>query len=502
MSGSHGGGMSRRAFLASTSALALAGLVAPSWGQESWIPAPLGELPPADGPLRYLDIGDLHTVFYNKFFPEYSKARGIEVVFDGLTWNDIGTVVPLGVRNGTAPDVFILPNGMPPSVAVASGWVQPIDELIPDFANWKAGFPAGAFIDGVNVIDGKTYGLPYTGDRRSSSLLLFSKEAMALTEFTPGPDNPLDWDQFRAAAQQITTNSKGRMFGWIEGGNQPNRWADAVGSLAARAGAACGNSAAGFASGVDYRTGEIIVDSPEFVGAVELLMAIRDDGSAFPGLMGMSAPQARAMMPQGGAGMILQGPWNVPLWESENPNFDFGYAATPAPAGKDGKTYTNSVVAIGDMLFINAKAKNPQYAADVFHILGTLEGQTQWASVASPGNPAAFPEANQRANLSERSTGILALQENQVRVSPNPYAKNTGFVDVARLYVAPTPNLAQTVQGLYSGQLSGVKENLTTLKEAMNVALDNAFAAAKAEGANVSRSDLMFPDWDPSVDHV
>lgn len=496
------GHVPRRAFLAGGAALLAAGPSGRASAAEFALAIPPGDLPAADGPLRYLDIGDQHAVFYESFFAAYGEARGIEVVFDGLPWREIATVVPLGVRNGTAPDAFVLPLGMPPAVAVASGWVRPLDDLVADFAAWRAGFPAGSFIEGVNVIDGRTYGLPYTSDRRSSSLLLFGTEAMALTEFDPGPDAPLTWDEFRAAARQITRASKGRVPGLIVGGAQVNRWGDNTINLAQRAGAACGPNSAGFVTGVDYRTGEIVVDAPEFVAAVELLLAIRDDGSTFPGLLSLTAPQARALVAQGAAGMILQGPWNVQIWEETVPEFGFGLAATPAPKGKDGRTFAMALPAIADMLYVNAKARNPYHAADVFRILGTPEGQAAWARVASPSNPALFPEANAAADLSEKARAVLALQEAQVKIAPIPYARNPDLATVSRLYKAPVAGIGETVQGLFSGQLSGVRESLAALKERMNAALDDAFVAAKAEGATATRADLVFPDWDITRDYL
>ncbi|WP_246225799.1 ABC transporter substrate-binding protein [Chelativorans xinjiangense] len=506
-------GLSRRAFLASSSAFALAALagrslaqevknIDPSLAEKIPIADPSLDLPPADGPFRWLDSGGQKGVFYRQFFPKYAEARGIEVVYDGLPWNEIATVLPLGIRNGSAPDAFNLPNGMPPAVAVAEGWVQPLDELIPDFEAWKAGFPAGSFVEGVNVIEGKTYGLPYTSERRCSSLLLFNRKAMELTEFDPGPDSPLTWDQFRKAAAQITENSGGSMFGLIMGGNQGNRWSANLVQLANRAGAACASSVAGCLTGVDYRTGEIVIDSDEFVQAMELLLAIRDDGSMFPGIMSLNAPQARAFVEQGGAGMILQGPWNVPIWEANNPDFDFGFTATPAPEGKDGKTIVDALPSAANTMYVNAAAKNPAYAADVFHYMGTLEGQVAWGNVVGPSDPPIFPKAAEEAEMSERSKAVIALQEKQVRVSPVVYARSPGFTKVAQLYEEPTPNLANVVQGLYTGQLSGVKENLSKLKGAMNAALDKAIADANAEGANVRREDLVYSDWDPSVDYA
>ena len=492
-------GISRRGFLGSASAFGLACAVAPAFAQSYGIDAAPMALPAADGPLRWLDSGDQKAVFFRAFFEQYSTERGIEVIYDGLPWTEIATVVPLGVRNNSAPDAFALPQGMAPSVAIGQGWVRPLDDLIPDFEAWKAGFPAGSFIEGVNMLDGKTYGLPSTSDRRSSSLLLFGKAAMALTDFDPNSETPLSWEDMRSAARQITEKSGGSTFGWIIGGAQVGRWSANVLQMAQRAGAVCGVE--GFTLGLDPRSGEIVVDSDEMVAAVELLLAMRDDGSAFPGVLSLNAPQARAFVAQGNAGMILQGPWNVPIWEANNPDFDFGFTYTPGPAGATGKTYINTVPSPQNMMFINANAKNPSHAADVFRIMGTVDGQTAWANVVGASDPAIFPEANARADLSERSRQVIALQEDQVRALPVPYARNAGFVAVARLYQEPTPNLAQTIQGLYAGQLTGVQATLSALKDEMNTALDTAIDAANAEGAGVSRDQLVFADWDPATDY-
>lgn len=494
--------LSRRGYLTASAAFALTGYAGRALADTMPLPGRRPNLPPPNGPLRWLDSGDQKAVFWKKFFEAYSKARDIKVIYDGLPFTEIATVLPLGIRNGSAPDSFSLPREMQPAVAVAEKWVRPYDDLIPDFEAWKAGFPAGAFVKGVNVFDGKTYGLPFTTDRRCGSLLLFGKKAMELTEFAPSPDKPLTWDQFRTAAKQITQKSRGRTPGLIIEGSQVYRWAENTIFLAQRAGAACGTSAAGFGIALDYRTGEIVVDSPEFVGAVELLLAMRDDGSTFPGLLNMNAPQARALMAQGAAGMMLQGPWNVPIWERANPGFDFGVSYTPAPQGKNGKTITNTLPALYQMMFVNAAAKNPEYVGEVFRFLGTLEGQIAWANLDGVADPAIMPEAMERASLSARSRQVIHIQNDQVRLAPVPYARNAGFSAVAGVYRAPTPDLAQTVQGLFSGQLTNVKQSLTNLKDAMNKALDKAISEANLKGANVSRADLVFSDWDPTKDYV
>ena len=48
-------------------------------------------------------------------------------------------------------------------MAIAEGWLQPFDDYIPDIETWKKAYPDGAFVEGVNVFNGKTYGFTLLG---------------------------------------------------------------------------------------------------------------------------------------------------------------------------------------------------------------------------------------------------------------------------------------------------------------------------------------------------
>jgi multiple sugar transport system substrate-binding protein len=489
--------LSRRGFLGGTAAtLALAGAAARA--QDIAVPDPIAAIP--DAPLRWIDSGDQKSVFYKPFLAAYGESRGIETVYDGLPWSELNTVLPLGLRNGTAQDAFCLPLNYPPAFALRDGWVRPLDELIPDIETWKKNFPEGAFMEGLNVFDGKTYGLPYTSALVSSALTLFNRKLLA--DAGVDADAGFTWESLRDAAKKVTEASKGRAYGLILGGAQVNRWGDIVRTLGQRAGTACGESAIAMAAGVDFRTGRVVWNADDFVAATELLLAMRDDGSIFPGSLGLNAPQARAMMPHGVSAFMLQGPWNVPQWEREMPDFDFGIAAPPAPEGKDGTVIAAQLAAASNTMFINARASNPEAAADIFHYLGTPEGQLAWGGVVGPSDPPIFPAAQEQAKMSPRSTATLAILAGVMRVGPNPFARNPDLVQVAEAYVEPTPSFAATVQGLFTGQMSDVKASLTAVTEASEAALDKAFAAAAADGAKVSRDDLVFPNWDPAKNYV
>ena len=496
-------GLSRRTFLAGSTAL---GVLALSGAGRAFaadvdfkIPAPIGDLK-ADGPFRWIDSGDQKAVFFKEFMPAYGKARGIETAYDALPWNEIATVLPLGIRNGTAQDAFCLPLNVSPGLAVTQGWVQPLDGLIPDIETWKAGFPPGAFLEGINVFDGKTYGLPYTSAKVSSAHVLFNRKYMQAAGYDP-ETTPLTWTTFREAAKKITQAGNGAYYGFIIGGGQINRWQDTVRTIAQMAGASGGSSS--FYSDLDFRTGELQYTSDAYIGAVELLMALQSDGSVFPGVMGLNAPQARAFMPQGVSGMILQGPWNVPQWERENPDFDFGVAQPPNPdSGKASPIITGTLAAASNIMFIYAKAKNPTIAADVFHYLGTEDGQVAWGSLDGPADPPIFPSAIAKASMSDRSKAILQMSNDIIRVGPNPLVRNPDLAEVVKVYQEPTPSFAQTVQGLFTGQIQGVKENMQKLQDATNQQIDAAFKQAQASGAKISRDDLVFANWDPANDYT
>lgn len=454
---------------------------------------------PKGATLRWIDSGDQKAVFFNKFFEDYAADRGVTVNYDPLPWNEIARVIPLGVRNGTAPDVFALPRNTSLADAVAQGWLQPFDDFIPNVEEWKAGFPTGSFLSGINVFDGKTYGLPFTSNKRYSTHLLFNRQYMQDAGYDP-EGKPLTQSEFRDAAAKITKAGAGRYFGFILGGAQLGRWAATVRDMGRMAGASAGGDSP-LDADIDLRTGEYVFDSDQYIAAVELLIAMNADGSFFPGLMNLNAPQARAYVPQGAAGMILQGPWNIPGWEGQHPEFDFGVASGIVPdSGPVGKLTISQAGAVPNTMTMSAGSDNGAMVGEIFQYLGTIEGQVAWGNIVGAGDPPIMPEAIAQADFSERSRFILNHFNDAIRVGPNPIVRNAELAKVIGSFTAPEVNFARTVQGLVSGELTGVAAEMKALKDRYNAALDAAFEKARSDGATVDRSDLVFANWNPDID--
>ena len=448
---------------------------------------------------RWVDSGDQKAVFWNAYFEAYMEAHpNVNIQYDALPWNEIAQVVPLGVRNGTAHDVFQIPLAVSLAQAVNEGWVAALDDIVPDFEGWKASFPGGVFVEGITGFNGKTYAFPATSNKRYGTHLLYNVDYLEEAGVDPQA-GPLSADEFVAAAKTVTENGKGRYFGFIMGGNQVNRWGAIVREFARMAGAksmGVGNF------DVDLSTGELPYTNPLYLEAIDVLLRLRDDGSVFPGTLSMNAPEARARMPQGAAGMILQGPWNIPIWLRENPDFNFDIAGQPL---LDPPTLVPITVGPGGSnslhVFAGASDEAKAVAGDIFHYLGTYEGQVAWATLVGAADPAIFAEAIAQADMQPLERKALLMFNDQVRVGPSQIVRNPDTAAVNLELRPVTPNLAETVQGIYTGQIGDAAAALEDLASRANTELDRAIAAAVDKGAQVSRDDYVFPNWDANQDY-
>ena len=468
------------------------------------IPNTAVKLPTANVTFRWIDSGDLKALFYTKYFAAYHKAHpNITVQYDALPWTEINKIVPLGVQNGDAHDCFAVPQNFTGAQAVAQGWVAPLDDIVPNFAQWKAGFPFGSFLEGIHVFDGKTYTFPVTSNKRYGTLMLYNTAYMQRAGYDPAA-KALTWDEFRAAAKKMTEQGKGQYYGLIVAGkgNYVNGF---VGNLARMAGASAGAGANADTDNISYKTGEYNYATDQYLAAIDLLLALKADGSILPGSLSLNGPDARARMPQGVAGMILEGPWNIPQWPRENPAFKFEVASQPVP--NTGAPLPLTIEETGaNQQWVYARSKYKEITGDMFAYIGSLEGQTA-VVVATEGNlRALLPKANdlaqQSRDLDPRASKALQLFEQQVRLAPMAVVRNP---DVARVYLeirTLTPNFNDTIIGLLSGQLSDPKKAMQDLKDRAGKELDRAIKAAQAKGAKVTRDDWVFANWDPTKDYT
>lgn len=450
------------------------------------------KLPTAPAKFHWVDSGDQKAVFFRAFFPAYHAAHpNVTVTYDPLPWNEIAKIIPLGIQNGDAPDVYQLPPAVPHAQAIAEGWVAPLDDIIPNFAKWKAAFPPGSFVTGITDFNGKTYTIPLTTNQRYGTLLLYNLDLMQKAGYDPA-SKPLTWDELRAAAKKITTEGGGRTFGLLIEGNQTARFTAWVGGLA--------EMAFGQGNTMNWKTGQYNYSSDGWLAALDLLLAMKADGSIYPGSLQLNAAQARAQMPVGIAGMLLQGPWNVPQWQLQNPKFKFGVSSQPVP--NQGQPFPMGYGPGGsNQLWVYAKSPNKAIAGDILYQLGTLPMQTSWANLDGAADPPIFPDATKASTLDPLAKQTSDLFKNMV-LTPSSEARNPDVSKVLLEQRHITPDDGQTIQGIYTGQLANPKQAMQDLQNRMEAELERAIKAAQAKGAKVTRDNWTFANWDPRKDYT
>src|SRR5262249_42990748 len=408
-------GMNRRQFVIGTGALVSATALAACTGAPSApaaptpLPSPAAPAPTQTGPtatggglslpntgaklpaepltLRWADNAGLKAVFFKEFLPAYQKAHpNITVAYDGLPLPELAKVVPLGIQNGNAPDVFELPTGFTGAQAVAQGWAQPLDELIPNFAEWKASYPAGIFVSGNNVFNGKTYSFPFVSNKKNNALLHYNVEYLKQADIDP-TTKVVTWEEFRGAARKLTQQGAGKYYGFLVAAGEPGRLAMLIRLLAQMGGAIGGE--------MNWKTGEYNYASDQFVAAVDLLLALKADGSVFPGAASLNALQADDKMPLGVAAMMINGSYMIPNWRTVAPGFVWDIVSQPVPEGKTFSPLTYSPG--GNVWWIYSKSKYPEVAGDMLGYLGSEVGQTAFQQVIAGAQPSVFAKANQAA---------------------------------------------------------------------------------------------------------
>jgi multiple sugar transport system substrate-binding protein len=464
------------------------------------VPNTGAKLPTDKVAFHWIDSGGIKATFERAYYTQYQQAHpNIAIQYDELPWEEIAKVVPLGVQNGNAPDVFQVPLNLTFAQAVQQGWARPLDDLIPNFAQWKAAFPPGIFYEGINVYNGKTYTFPFWGNK-NTSLLLYNVDYLKQAGVDPQA-KPMTWDEYRAAAKKLTRQGAGKYYGVILAGGQADRWASTVRSLAQRAGVAGGSGSSGGGLDISYKTGQFNYTTDQYLAAIDLLLGLKSDGSVFPGSLNLNDAQARAQFPQGVAGLIIEGIYNISIWKDQNPGFAFEVASQPAP-----NSGTPVPIAYdpggAEYFWVYAKGKNPIIAADIFSYYGSEEGQTALLTMTKGARQSVFPKANQAASGEPRVQRANAIFDDQLRLGPSPAVRNPD-VSKALLEQRPlTPNFGTVVQGIYTGQLSDPRKAMKDLHDRSDAELERAIKAAQAKGAKVTRDDWVFPNWDPTKDYT
>ncbi len=453
---------------------------------------PAATVAPTEGAvvLQWWDHFQPLEPLHKKMFETYRKTfPNVEVKQTVFNPADMGKALQLAYPNKQAPDVHTLAGiSLPPAALIKEGWFAPLDAYIDDA--WKKQFPAGTFVESINVFGGKVYSFPIFSFRQYTNVTWFNIKLATDAGVDPAKDL-LSWDGFRAAAKKITDKGKGQVFGWIEGIGFVDRMADHMNDIAKTAGAP---------GPISWKTGEYQYATDPYVKSVEWWKAMAQDGSLFPASNTLDMRNGRARWVTGVACMFFDGPWNPGAVVGLDKAFmsNMGVAPCPTPDGKPGIIGRGPIA--GDF-WISAQSKSPKHAAGI--LKGLVSEEHQMGLAERMDQPPLLTSAIEKSpNVHATYKQQMKYFADSVRLEPVPAIRNPMVNDVVSEMKPIHPNLGEIIQGAITGDVKDVKASLKEFNDAMTKERERALKVVQGKGSKVSIDDWVFSDWTPGQDYT
>ncbi|MBZ2198950.1 ABC transporter substrate-binding protein [Occultella gossypii] len=472
--------LSRRHFMGGVGLTGMAGLLA-ACGGESPPPGPGGGGGDA-GALRWWDhLGGLQDL-HDEWAVTQGEALGVTIEH---TYNEPGKAteaLQLANQSNQLPDVYSPVIGLPLPALVEAGWVQAMtisDDVI-------ARLPEGTFVEGLSMLDGVIYGLPAFTDKQYIACTWYNAEIAEEVGFEP----PKSYDDFLTALRAIAEHGEYAPMTIALGAT--GRMREQIDDLA---------QAGGFPGymGLRFDTGAYEYHHDAYVNAIELYKEISENGWLLPGTNGFQIPDARGRWAAGGIGFHIDGPYSPGAVRSLNadmlPNMAVAGMLTP-----DGEDIVATKGARGGDWVIGGTSELAEIASQFVETFTQDDYQTALAT--GMDQPPLNLDVVADADVIEPYAWLVEDFRARVFRAPQPQVRNVDVTQVQARQAPVAPELGNVIQGYLGGELTDLRAELTKLSDAYSAALDEAISGATGEGANVSRADWEFPDWQRGVDYT
>ena len=476
--------LSRRIFVGGVGATALAGFLA-ACGEDSPPPQPGG----GNGGggvggagIRWWDhfggLQDLH----GQWATDQAEALGVPVEYSYNEPTRALEALQLANQSDQLPDIYSNVLGLPLPALVEAGWLHPIE--LSEEAMGR--LPEGTFVEGVSMIDGVIYGLPALSDRQYWACTWYNSEIAEQIGFDP----PRSYDELREALQAIADDGQHAPMTLALGAS--GRIRDQVDDLA---------QAGGFPGwqGLRYDTGEYEYHADSYVEAIELLKEISDNGWLMPGTNSFQIPDARGRWAAGNIGFFIDGPWCPggvrALNEAHLPKMAVAGELTP-----EGEDLVITRGAPAGTWFVAETTGNPEAANALLESF--TEDEYQAALAEAMDQPPLNLDVVAEADVIEPYAWLVDDFKERVFRAPQPQVRKVEVTQALGLTTPVAPHLGDIIQGYLGGDISDLRGELVKLSDSFSRDLDSAIEKANAEGADVSRADWEFSDWQRGEDYT
>ncbi|MGP9539157.1 ABC transporter substrate-binding protein [Brachybacterium sp. AOP43-C2-M15] len=477
-------GPSRRALLGASVPLSMAALLgACTGGGGSAEESPRAK----DGILRWWDqFRPLTETFENELFAPYTEeSSDLTIERRQLDAADLGEALQVARRSGQMPDVHSNAGlGATPAALISQDWFQPIGDHI-DVESLPV---AEEIYDGVHRFGGDLYSVPMFSGRIHDATPWVNTELAEQAGVDPD-SSPGTWDEFRAAAKQITDETVASGFVLPQ---KDTQFLDGFVSWIAQS--------AGAPGGIDWTTGEYQFATRPFVDAIEFLKSFQDDGIMHPSSPSMGPRDARARWAAGEIGIYMWGSWIIGGLSVDEPeSIERGIQAWSIPRQDSTRHMLTRGPGAGQFWV----AADSPYAQEAAELLAAMCGEEFQAALAGAmDQPPALLSAVEGADVHPAYTRMVEHFTEDVRIAPVPESGNPATWRVVAEMTDIHPNVGEIAQSYLSGATDDLQGELTAYYDAMNAERERAVESVAAQGEDVGLEDWVFSNWDRSADYT
>jgi ABC-type glycerol-3-phosphate transport system substrate-binding protein len=357
--------------------------------------------------LKIEDFSPEQATFHSQVAAEYHRLNpNVTIEWQSIAQAQYNQTLPLAFQSQQSPDVFYWTAGGTNTMSqlLANGWIRPLSPDGKVDSSWTKRWPAGLFVNGINMKGGKVYGFPWQDTKYWGPGYMYLNKAVFQSAGLDPSKPPATWSELQQTCATIKAMTKAYCIAApMKDVDWQRTWfAMASGSLTDLF--------------FDYRTGQYDLGEPQMLQVFNYLQGLYRAGLLAPGVndKGFSRQQFAA----GQAGIYMDGPWMISVWNQLGFHSD-GYTVAPHPVPDGGATGALSMRDNQNAYWVSAQTK---HSAEVWAFL-------QWMT-----EPAGFFVQNFLKN----SFATLAFADNKTFLT-DPAWKAVFKIAETKNYRVATP---------------------------------------------------------------
>ncbi|GAA3113034.1 ABC transporter substrate-binding protein [Streptomyces echinatus] len=444
--------------------------------------------------LKIWDYSAEQTDFHKKVTEEFHRQHpDITVQWQSISQDEYKRTLPLAFQSGQGPDIFYWSDNGPLAMSqlLDQKWIQPLDGGSALPASFTERWPAGSFVNGVNQLDGKTYGFPLSESTYWGPGYMFLNKKVFADAGLDTAAPPKTWSDLKTACARIKAETKAyciaaptkdvdfqRIFYALAAGEYTfNDWF------------------------FDYRKGTFSLAEPQAQKVFAFIQELKKDGYLAPGTNDKNF--SRQQFASGQAGIMMDGTWLPSVLTSLGMKSD-QYAVAPHPVPDDGSKGALWSQPDGNKYWVSAKSKQSKAAWTFLDWMTRPDGYFAKEYLKDGFGTLAFAD-NARYITDPAIRRITKIaDEPGYRVKlPLPVAKCPDLVK-SKAYVKaigerPTWEYEAMSGALNSG--TSLRPEAQRIVAARQKTLTDQLKQEAAQGLKVSLDCFTFPDWSYTSDY-